>query len=142
MVSEALQSVLYELTAFALTVKQAHWNVTGPNFRSIHLFLDEIYATIIAASDSTAERMTALGVSPNGQARDVAAEASIQPLDLGFIKDEIVVRLMADRLQLLIHSIRGYMEIVEGKDVVTADLVHGIVGDLEKHHWMLAAQLH
>lgn len=139
-VAEALQNVLYDLIGFGLLVKQAHWNVIGSNFRSIHLQLDEIYADVTSFTDETAERITALGVSPNGQAKEVTAGSDVLPLDLGFIRDESVVLMVADRMQLLNHSIRGQMDTIEDKDTVSADVLHGIVGTLEKHHWMLKAQ--
>ncbi len=140
-VSDALQAVLYDLVAFSLLVKQAHWNVIGPNFRAIHLHLDEIYGQLQEAVDSVAERMTSIGRSPNGQAKDVVEASSVLPLDLGFIRDEILVRLVADRLELLNHAIRGQMDLIENTDTVTADLLHGVLSTLEKQHWMLAAQI-
>lgn len=139
--SGALQASLYELITFSLTVKQAHWNVIGPNFRPIHLHLDEIHADILAAIDQVAERLTALGISPNGQIPDVANEASSLPIERGFTKDVVLVDAVAERLQLLIRSIRGQMDLTEDQDTVTADLFHGIVEQLEKHHWMLAVQV-
>ena len=41
-VAKALQATLVELIDLALVGKQAHWSVVGPQFRSIHLELDEI----------------------------------------------------------------------------------------------------
>ena len=37
--------------------KQIHWNVVGPNFRDIHLNLDEVVGITIAETDEVAERM-------------------------------------------------------------------------------------
>ena len=41
-VTKALQATLVEFIDLALVGKQAHWSVVGPQFRSIHLELDEI----------------------------------------------------------------------------------------------------
>ena len=41
-VAAALQQALVDLTALSLQGKQAHWNIEGPGFRSLHLHLDEI----------------------------------------------------------------------------------------------------
>ncbi len=37
---EALQETLVDLVGLSLMAKQAHWNIVGPRFRSIHLQLD------------------------------------------------------------------------------------------------------
>ena len=42
-VSGLLQQNLVNLIDLALLLKQAHWNVVGPNFRSIHLQLDFVF---------------------------------------------------------------------------------------------------
>ena len=38
----SLQKVLVNLIDLQLVGKQAHWNVVGPNFRDLHLNLDEV----------------------------------------------------------------------------------------------------
>ena len=40
--SDNLQRVLTDLIALELVGKQIHWNVVGPNFRDIHLNLDDV----------------------------------------------------------------------------------------------------
>jgi starvation-inducible DNA-binding protein len=44
-VHDDLQATVVELIELSLQGKQAHWNVTGPLFRSVHLELDEIVET-------------------------------------------------------------------------------------------------
>lgn len=41
-VGSHLQSQLVELIDLGLQAKQAHWNVVGPPFRSVHHELDEM----------------------------------------------------------------------------------------------------
>ncbi|MGD0255957.1 MAG: hypothetical protein ABSB99_10485 [Acidimicrobiales bacterium] len=40
-VSEQLRPLSVQLTDLALIAKQAHWNLTGPVFRPLHLHLDD-----------------------------------------------------------------------------------------------------
>ena len=61
-----LQDILVELIDLSLLGKQAHWNLYGPNFRSLHLQLDELVDEWREASDEVAERAVALGHSPDG----------------------------------------------------------------------------
>jgi starvation-inducible DNA-binding protein len=135
-----LQPVLTDLIAFGMNVKELHWNVIGPNFRPIHLHLDEIYEEIEDASDTVAERLSACGHSPMGTAKSVARDTEVADVPFGFLRDEQVVLLAGERLHELVGLIRSRMADIEDVDTVTADMLHGIVAKLEKHHWMLRAQ--
>jgi len=135
-----LQPILTDLIAFGLNVKQLHWNVVGPNFRPIHLHLDEIYGEVQEAVDSVAERLSACGHSPNGTAKSVAADSEIKDVPEGFTRDQEVLLLASARTHELVGLIRSRMAEIEDIDAATADLLHGICLDLEKHHWMLQAQ--
>lgn len=138
---KVLQPILTDLIAFSLTVKQLHWNVVGPHFRSIHLQLDEIYADVLEAVDTVAERMTACSHSPNGRLKSVASDTELTDVPEGFLRDEEVLRLASHQIQELSGLIRSRMASIEDIDTVTADLLHQIVQTLEKHHWMLSAQM-
>lgn len=135
----ALQPILTDLITLGRVLKQLHWNVTGPHFRSIHLHLDEIYAIVDAGIDEVAERMTATGHSPDGRIREVAAKSEIEDAPAGFLADQRVLLLASHALKQTSELIRSRCEAIEDVDVVTADLLHQIVLDLEKHHWMLEA---
>jgi starvation-inducible DNA-binding protein len=135
-----LQDVLIELTDLALLGKQAHWNVVGRNFRSLHLQLDEFVDAWRLASDAVAERAVALGHNVDGQSRTVAARTQLAPLPEGPIQDADVVREVSERLVDAIGRIRTRMDRLEDVDTVTADLLHGVVGGLEENLWMLRVQ--
>lgn len=135
-----LQPVLTDLIAFGLSVKQLHWNVVGPHFRSIHLQLDEIYDDVLEATDSVAERIVACGHSPTGTSREVAANAELLDAPLGFLRDDEVLLYAGQRIHELSGLIRARMKDIEEVDTVSADLLHQVVAKLEKHHWMLRAQ--
>src|SRR5690606_41282805 len=70
--ANVLQSTLVDLIDLSLVAKQAHWNVVGPNFRSVHLQLDELVSAARTYTDSVAERANATGVSPSGKATTAA----------------------------------------------------------------------
>ena len=61
-----LQERLTALIDLELTLKHIHWNVVGPDFIGVHLMLDPQVDGIRAMVDATAERIAALGSSPNG----------------------------------------------------------------------------
>ena len=59
-------------------VKQAHWNVKGPDFISLHKLFDEINEDVEDYVDLTAERVVQLGGVAEGTAR-LAVKASKLP---------------------------------------------------------------
>ncbi|MCU0266789.1 MAG: hypothetical protein MUC45_11890 [Actinomycetia bacterium] len=52
-----LQDTLVELIDLSLQAKHYHWNVTGQEFRGVHLHLDEITDQVRLWYDEVAERM-------------------------------------------------------------------------------------
>lgn len=135
-----LQPILTDLIAAGLITKQLHWNVVGPNFRPIHLHLDEMHDDIEDAVDTVAERLAAAGHSPNGRLKDVAAATELADVPEGFLADHEVLKHASERIRELAGLIRSRMADIEEADTVTADVLHQIVERLEKHHWMLQAQ--
>ena len=79
-IGDELQHILVVLVDLSLLGKQAHWNVTGPHFRSLHLHLDEMVDAWREDADRVAERAVALGVAPDGRAGTVAARSPLTPL--------------------------------------------------------------
>ena len=137
---EALQSTLVDLIGLSLIGKQAHWNIVGPRFRSIHLQLDEVVATARTFSDTVAERSAALGLPPDGRPETIAAAYSLPGSKNGWIKDDEVVRLVAETLEAAIGRLRERIEATEKADPVTQDLLIGITAELEKQRWMFEAE--
>ena len=135
-----LQSTLVELIDLALIGKQAHWNVEGPHFRSLHLELDELVDTWRTLGDQVAERAVTLGAVPDGQAATVASFSQIAPLPAGHLRDYDVVREIADRVTEVAARARARIEAVASHDPVSEDLLIAVAGTLEKQLWMLRVQ--
>ncbi|MGW4639762.1 Dps family protein [Sphaerisporangium sp. NPDC004334] len=137
---DALQGALIDLLDLSLVGKQAHWNLIGRNFRSLHLQLDEIVAIARTGADSAAERAVALGVNPDGRAATVARDTQIRQFDTGYIEDGKVVAAFTDLLGEMIARMRERIAATEEPDPVTQDLLIQITEGLEKQHWMIQAQ--
>ncbi len=136
----ALATVLADLVDLSLVGKQAHWNLVGRRFRSIHLQLDEIVDAARLASDDVAERSAAIGVPPDGRAATVAKESGLPGHPEGWAADDAVVAYFVDALSRLIERLRAQIDAVETTDVVSQDLLIGIAAIMEKHYWMLQAE--
>jgi starvation-inducible DNA-binding protein len=120
--------------------KQAHWNLTGRNFKVVHEHLDEVVDLARAGQDDVAERAVAIGVNPDGRARTVADRTEIPQLEAGYLEDDKVVAAVTDVLAQIIARFRERIAATDEPDPVTQDLLIGIAAQLEKQHWMFQAQ--
>ncbi|WP_200307585.1 Dps family protein [Streptomyces adelaidensis] len=137
---DALQETLVDLLGLSLIGKQAHWNIVGPRFRSIHLQLDEVVSTARSYADQVAERAAALGIAPDGRPETVATRFALQGPKDGWLRDDEVVRLLAEALETAIGRLRGRIDATEDADKVTQDLLISVTYELEKQHWMFEAE--
>ena len=136
----ALQESLVDLIDLHLLAKQAHWNLKGRNFRSIHLQLDEVVDLAREHADTLAERAAAIGVNPDGRARTVADSTKVRQLDAGDLQDDKAVAATTDILAEMSKRFRERIKTTDETDRVTQDLLISVAQDLEKQHWMFEAQ--
>ncbi|MFJ7332877.1 Dps family protein [Streptomyces sp. NPDC101110] len=137
---EALQDTLVDLLGLSLVGKQAHWNVVGPRFRSIHLQLDDVVTAARDFADTVAERSAALGVPPDGRPETVAKDFTLPGPQEGWVRDSDAVRVMVEALQNAVARLRERIDATEKADPVTQDLLIGITAELEKQRWMFDAE--
>ncbi|MEU6477342.1 DNA starvation/stationary phase protection protein [Streptomyces sp. NPDC047017] len=137
---EALQSTLVDLLGLSLIGKQAHWNIVGPRFRSIHLQLDEVVASARDFADTVAERAAALGISPDGRPETIASAFTLPSPKDGWVRDSDVVQVMVESLEAAIVRLRERIAATDKPDPVTQDLLITITAELEKQRWMFAAE--
>lgn len=136
----ALQATLVDLIDLSLVAKQAHWNVVGPQFRSVHLQLDEVVDTARQFADTVAERAAAIGVSPDGRAASVSDGSGVPEHPEGWIQATAVVAWFVDALAAVIARLRERIEETDKADLVSQGLLMEVTAELEKQLWMFQAQ--
>src|SRR5262245_54542985 len=136
-----LQATLAELIDLSLIGKQAHWNVVGPNFRSIHLQLDEIVDAARLSSDRIAGRIAPLGGAPEGRPAAAAAASKLPDFPSGEIRVHETVQLITEIIDAVTERMHERMERVGESDPVSQDALIDASDQLEKQAWMLRAQL-
>lgn len=136
-----LQAVLVELLELQNQAKQAHWNVVGPHFRSVHLELDEVVDVAREHADTVAERMRALDAVPDGRTRTVANATRLTSFPEGEVSVERAVAVITERIVGVVNVVRTVHDDVDAADPTSADILHTILESLEKQRWMLASQL-
>jgi starvation-inducible DNA-binding protein len=138
--SDALQQVLADLITVQLQAKNAHWNVVGGGFRSLHSHLDEIMDGARGFADDVAERMRALNATPDGRPSTVAASRDTEDLLAGEQSVTAVLTKMTELLTGVVAHLRAVHDDVDSEDPATADLLHAVITGLEQHAWMLRAE--
>lgn len=135
----ALQDSLVELIDLSLQAKHYHWNVTGQDFRGVHLQLDEITDQVRLWYDDVAERMATLDVAPDGRLSTLATTSPLPAAGEGWQRDVDAVTVMRDRLTEVAARIEQRAAAIND-DLVTQGLLLEIAGGLAKHAWMLRVQ--
>jgi starvation-inducible DNA-binding protein len=135
-----LQKVLVDLIELHLQGKQAHWNLVGTNFRDLHLHLDDIVDVAREGADTIAERMRALDAVPDGRTDIVAATTSVPAVPAGLMGTADTVDIITERIYATVDTVRTVHDEVDAADPSSADLLHGIITDLEKQAWMLKSE--
>ena len=65
-IANGLKHLLADSYTLYLQTHNFHWNVTGMQFRELHLMFEEQYTEMAIAVDDIAERIRTLGVAAPG----------------------------------------------------------------------------
>lgn len=135
-----LNARLADAVDLATQMKQAHWNVKGPNFIALHEMFDTINGEILVHVDDLAERITALGGRADGTAAVAAANSSLPAYPVDINSGAEHVEAVATALAAFGKAVRaGIEEAAEVGDAGTEDLFTGISRDIDKNLWFVEA---
>ena len=138
-VTELLNHDLADAYLLLIKTKKYHWDVVGPQFRSLHQLWEEHYEALTVNIDKIAERVRTLGGYPLGTAEGFLKYASIKEHigDLP-LATEMVARLVDDH-ELIIRNLREHINHCDEKynDQGTADFLTGLMEQHEEMAWML-----
>ncbi len=139
---ELLNQRLADGIDLALAIKQAHWNIKGPQFIAIHEMLDGFRTEIDEYNDEMAERAVQLGATAFGTAATVASASKLEPYptDIYAIADHLAA--LIDRYAVFADAVRANIdETDEAGDAGTADLFTAVSRGIEKQLWFLEAHV-
>lgn len=139
-VAQPLQETVVDYLSLASIVQQCHWAVVGREFRSFHVFMDELAAELATLTDETAERMLAVGVLPQGQVDYVAKHTQVAPLPTELMQKSDLVVALSERMGGVVQRIRKRIDVLGELDAVSEDMLIGATAGLEKTLWMLQAE--
>ena len=137
-VAEALNNTLSDTYAVYMKTHAYHWNVTGPQFHTLHVMFEEQYREMWAALDEIAERVRALGVFAPVSGKQFSEMSVIENADTSPPSAETMVeRLLADHETLIKRARDGLATAEEAGDAASADLLTVRIQTHEKTAWML-----
>ncbi len=136
-----LKNVLADSYVLYLKTQNYHWNVTGPQFASLHGLFEEQYTDLAAAIDEIAERIRTLGEKAPGSFAEFSKLASIKEAT-GDESAQSMVKQLAEDQDTLIATLTAALDAAsEAGDEVTIGFVTDRIGVHEKNRWMLTSSL-
>src|ERR1700740_2318750 len=136
-VARELSKLLADEFLLYTKTRNAHWNVEGPDFHSMHVFFESQYNQLDETMDSVAERIRTLGHYAPATLKSFLqlihlAELTERTNDsLGFIRE-----LLEDH-ESIIEFIRGNINPFANDygDAGTSDFIPGLMEEHEKMAW-------
>ncbi len=138
---KGLSRLLADSYTLYLMTHNFHWNVTGPQFNSLHLMFMDQYTEQWNALDQIAERIRALGHPAPGTYKEFVELASIAEVEGVPSSDQMIRHLVAAQ-ESTARTARKLFPVVDAaNDQPTADLLTQRLEVHEKTAWMLRSLL-
>lgn len=140
-IADGLSRLLADTYTLYLKTHNFHWNVTGPQFNSLHLMFEGQYTELALAVDLIAERIRALGEPAPGSYSAFAKLSTIKEA-VGVPSATAMVGILAEDQLAVVRTARSVFPLADAAhDEPTADLLTQRMQVHEKTAWMLRANL-
>jgi len=140
-ISDSLAHLLADSYTLYIKTHNYHWNVTGPQFHSLHALFEEHYTQLALAVDEVAERIRALGHFAPGSYQAFAELTSIEE-EQGHPPAEQMIRNLVIGHETVARTARQAFKLAdEASDEPTCDLLTQRMHFHEKTAWMLRSLL-
>ena len=140
-IAQGLSALLADSYTLYLMTHNFHWNVTGPQFNSLHQMFMAQYTEQWNAIDIIAERIRALGHAAPGTYKEFVKLASIKEVE-GVPNANDMIRHLVAAQEATARTARKLYPVVEAvNDQPTADVLTQRLEVHEKTAWMLRSLL-
>ena len=141
-VIETLNLRLADAIALQTQVKQAHWNVKGPNFIALHRLFDEISDAILEYIDLLAERAVQLGGVAEGTAKMAVQRSILKPYPLDISAGRAHCEALSSALADFGAAVRQAIDAADEKgDKDTSDIYTEISRGTDQWLWFVESHL-
>lgn len=140
-ITAGLSRLLADTYTLYLKTHNFHWNVTGPQFNSLHLMFEGQYTELADAVDVIAERLRALGAYAPGSYTEFARLSTVKEAEGVPSATDMIAQLASDQATVVRTAREMFPHADEASDEATADLLTQRMQVHEKTAWMLRALL-
>lgn len=141
-VCQVLNQNLANVIDLEYQAKQAHWNVKGLQFRSLHKIFDNVSSAARKYVDEFAERSVQLGAVAEGTIRIAADKSILEEYPTNLISAEEHIDILSDRVAKVAGATRKAIDRnVDLGDQVTSDIFTDATKELDELTWMLESYL-
>jgi len=138
-IAGGLKNLLADSYTLYLQTHNFHWNVTGPQFRELHLMFEEHYTELAVAVDDIAERIRTLDMVAPGTYKAFAELSAVKEVD-GVPEASEMVSILTKAHEQVVKTCREVLATAQrADDESTAALVSDRMRVHEKTAWMLRA---
>ncbi len=140
-IAQGLARLLADSYTLYLKTHNYHWNVTGPQFNTLHQMFEAQYTELALAVDEIAERIRALGEPAPGSYKAYAKLTSIEEEEAVPNAEEMLRQLLKGQ-ETVVRTARSVIGAAESaNDEPTADLLTQRMQVHEKNAWMLRSMV-
>ena len=140
-IAGGLSRLLADSYTLYLKTHNYHWNVTGPQFNTLHRMFEDQYSELATAVDEIAERIRALGVRAPGSYGEFSSLTSISDGTGDETADEMIRQLAIGQETIVRTARESFPAADAANDEPTADLLTQRMQIHEKNAWMLRSML-
>ena len=141
-VANMLNRLLADENVLYIKVRNAHWNVEGPDFHAQHLFFETIYDELAELIDEVAERVRAIGHYAIGTMKEFLEVTQLTEMKYNKNDSQGFIKELLNDFESLIITLREDIKLAEDhEDAGTEDFLVGILEKHEKTAWMLRAHV-
>jgi starvation-inducible DNA-binding protein len=141
-IANGLSHLLADTYTLYLTTHNFHWNVTGPQFNTLHSMFMTQYTELWNAVDPIAERIRSLGFTAPGSYAQFAALSSLDDAPATPPKATDMIKRLMKGHEAVARTAREVFPLAsDANDQPTADLLTQRLDIHEKTAWMLRSLL-
>jgi len=135
---EILNRRLADAIDLQLQIRQAYWNVKGPNFMSLRELFDKVAKGVEEDANLIAERIVQLGGKAEGTAHAVADRSSLDGYLLATAEGNSHIAVLSATLtDFGRHTRYASSQATELKDADTSDIFTKIARGIDKWLWFV-----
>ncbi len=142
-IAEQLSKVLADEFILYSKTLNAHWNIEGPDFHAVHVYLDKLYNQQQEIIDTVAEKIRAIGHYVPGQLAKYLELTHLSERALDMNDSQTFFAELLEDHESIIMFLRGNIKPIADKLKAEgiSDFITGLMEYHEKTAWMLRSHL-